>query len=167
MKYISNLDIATRDAFLHGYRVNDKGEVVSSGILKKSRVDNSGYLVFSYRYKKKAGKIPVHKLCAYQKYGDIAFAADCVRHLDGNRTNNAPGNIEIGTLSDNMMDIPKEVRKRLAKNATRHRSSYISIEKTIDIRNFFKETKSYRETMEKFNISSKGTLWYVLNKKEF
>ena len=29
----------------------------------------------------------------------------------------------------------------------------------------FKKSHSYNETMREFNISSKGTLWYILNKR--
>ena len=164
MKRISSIDIAVRDAFQKGYRVNKNG---ISGQIKKSRTSTTGYLLIPYRCNGKAIPFPIHKLCAYQKYGEITFSADCVRHLDGNRTNNAPNNIEIGTYSENMMDIPKETRLRVAVNATRSKKTYTSVEVTKKIREYFKETKSEQKTMEKFDIKSKSSLRYILYKKKY
>lgn len=168
MKIDSKINATIRDAFQKGFRVNEEGMVVSpSGQIKKPRTSTTGYLLIPYRYNGKAIPFPVHKLCAYQKYGDIMFSADCVRHLDGNRLNNTPENIEIGTYSENMMDIPKETRLRVAVNATRSKKTYTSVEVTKKIREYFKETKSEQKTMEKFDIKSKSSLRYILYKKKY
>jgi len=59
------------------------------------------------------------------------------------------------------MDIKSEVR--IAKS--KHASSFIKVHNHDEIISFYKKEKSYSKTMNKFNISSKGTLHYILNKQ--
>lgn len=50
-------------------------------------------------------KIHVHRLCAYQKFGDEVFKPGIVvRHKDNDRLNNRPSNIFIGTSKENTHD---------------------------------------------------------------
>ena len=71
-------------------------------------------------------------------------------------------NIEIGTFSDNMFDIPKEKRiERSRKSNVKYKN-----EELKNILSFYSESKSYKKTMIKFNISSKGTLWHILNNRK-
>ena len=86
-----------------------------------------------------------------------------VRHLDGNPKNNSYANIEIGTQRDNNLDIPREVRLRTAIYATSFMTKYDK--ETVERIKEFKKTHSYKETMREFGISSKGTLWNILNKR--
>lgn len=58
----------------------------------------------------------VHRFQAYVKYKDLIYKEKiCVRHLDGNSLNNSIDNIEIGSWTDNRLDIKKEIRTSLAK----------------------------------------------------
>ena len=59
-----------------------------------------------------------------------------------------------------MMDISAEVRLAKALHAT----SFSRKHDKEPIRAYYAEHKSYRKTMEEFNISSKGTLHFILNK---
>jgi hypothetical protein len=55
--------------------------------------------------------IAIHRLQAFQKYGDLLYEeGTVVRHLNGDPGSNAWDNIAIGTMSDNMFDIPKQIR---------------------------------------------------------
>ena len=159
----SKINKAVVYAFEKGYRVREDGVVVNpkGGIIKGS-IGNSGYKKFNIVLNSKERyPVYIHKLCAYQKYGDIAFQADCVRHLDGNPLNNCPDNIKIGTQSDNMMDMPKEVRQKKAEYAT----SFVRKYNKNEVRDFYKQNgNSYKKTMNHFGMTSKGTLWFVLNK---
>lgn len=120
----------------------------------------TGYYGATFRFKTKFKKCKVHRLQAYQKYGDLIYEKEIVvRHLDGNSFNNSWENIKIGTYQQNSLDISKEKRFERALNAT----SYIRKYDKKEVRMFYASVKSYKETMEKFNISSKGTLHYVLN----
>ena len=159
----SKINEAVIYAFNKGYRVCKDGTVVSpKGAIIKGRIGNTGYKRFNIRLNgKETSQVYIHKLCAYQKYGDIAFQTDCVRHLDGNPLNNCPDNIKIGTQSDNMMDIPKDVRQKKAEHATSFTRKYNKNE----VRDFYKQNgNSYKKTMNHFGMTSKGTLWFILNK---
>lgn len=159
----SKINKAVVYAFNKGYRVREDGVVVNpKGRVIKGGIGSSGYKRFNIMLNgKEQYPVYIHKLCAYQKYGDIAFQADCVRHLDGNPLNNRPDNIEIGTQSDNMMDMPKEVRQKKAEYATSFMRKYNKNE----VRDFYKQNgNSYKKTMNHFGMTSKGTLWFVLNK---
>lgn len=61
---------------------------------------------------KRGLQVGQHNMVAYYKYGEAAFASGIeTRHKDGNRLNNTPLNILIGSRSDNMMDMPPEARR--------------------------------------------------------
>ena len=106
--------------------------------------------------------VPVHRLQAYQKFGDKIFeSGTVVRHLDGNSLNNNFDNIEIGTQQENMMDIPTEQRIAHAKHAASTQIKHNADE----IKQFHAKSCSYAKTMEYFGIKSKGTLFYILNKR--
>jgi len=126
-------------------------------------LSTNGYLYFNTSFKGKSKKVFVHQLVAYEKYGEKAFGAGMVvRHLDGNQKNNKKSNIAIGTQSDNMLDRSSEARKEQAiKASTKLRKfSDSAVEK---IRAAWKNGASYGELMQLFNISSKGSLHFILN----
>ena len=77
-----------------------------------------------------------------------------IRHLDGNSLNNKEENIEIGTSSDNMFDIPEKVRIKKSALANRIYSN----ELIKQIRKDKELGLSYKDLMKKYNIKSKGTL---------
>lgn len=135
-----------------GIALNPHGEEIGDYIA-------NGYYTSNIRVSGKGVKLKVHRLQAYQKYGDKIFEEDIVvRHYNGNSLDNSWDNILIGNQSDNMMDIPEQIRIKKAKYAT----SFIRKYDKREVRNFHNIEKSYKLTMEKFNISSKGTLNYIL-----
>jgi hypothetical protein len=141
-----------------GYRVLD-GKVFYQNRERKLSTNSTGYLRFSIRIDNKPRDVMVHRLVAYQKYGDIILNDGIlVRHRDGNAINNSESNILIGNQSDNMMDISPEIRRRSAITASKCMQKH-SHEEIIA---FHVVDKSYKKTMEKFDISSKGTLFFIL-----
>lgn len=149
------------EAYNRGYRINDEGHAISPhGKVLKPYKTPKGYYRFNIRINKVTGNVFYHRLMAYQKYGELLFAANCVRHLNGNSIDNSYDNIEIGSWSDNMMDIPKEIRVRKSANAN------IKYKNIDEIRNYYNNCKSYKETMERYGISSKGTLYHILKNRE-
>tara|TARA_R110001606_G_scaffold6316_1_gene28467 strand:- start:2265 stop:2744 length:480 start_codon:yes stop_codon:yes gene_type:complete len=105
-------------------------------------------------------KIKTHRLQAYQKYGDAIYNNGIVvRHKNGNPLDNSKDNILIGSHSDNMMDIPDHIRMGKAMHAT----SFVRKYDKKEVRDFYNDCKSYKYTMLEFDISSKGTLHFILN----
>lgn len=146
-----------------GYTVSIDGEVFYKGkkrtLMLKSKTCK--YYCFSLRKDGVSIKVKVHRLQAYQKYGNEMFKEGIVvRHLDGNSLNNHYDNIAIGTHHDNSMDIPKNIREKIAINA----SSYMKKYNHEEIYEFYCKCKSYKKTMQKFNISSKNGLHFILKK---
>lgn len=100
-------------AYNKGCRISKEGVVTSyTGRQLTPSKDSRGYPLFSVFTGTTTQPIPFHRLQAYTKYGDAMFADGIeVRHLDGNKSNNSWDNIEIGTHTENMNDVPVEQRK--------------------------------------------------------
>ena len=156
------------DAYEQGYRV--RGEKVIKLSTGKEHslqlLNNKGYRLYRFSItlsntKNRRRSVFVHQLLAYQKYGMSAFESGIVvRHLDGDSLNNEHNNVIIGSQSDNMMDRPAGQRlEHSIKAATIIRR--FTDKEIVIIKKFHKG--SYKETMDRFNISSKGTLHYILN----
>jgi hypothetical protein len=148
-------------AFRKGYRVTASGEVESaSGRIRKLSQTKWGHYTFTVGIPKsgRTGHVLVHRLAAYQKFGDAFLEAECVRHLDGCPTNNRADNIAIGTHSDNMMDIDAQVRMDKARHATSfiRRTDWDIIDKDRAA------GMSYRDLSKKYSMS-KGTLSFHYN----
>ena len=163
MKGVGNLAVIT--AYNKGYRINNEGKLCRNNIILKGHTSSGLYPLKSFciRVNGKKCNFNFHRLCAYQKYRERAFEAECVRHLNGDSLDNRPCNIELGTHKENSLDIPKRTRVKLAKNASSYMDKYENM--VSDIKKYHNEVKSYKKTMEKFGITSKGALWYILNKR--
>lgn len=151
-------------AWEKGYYVNGLGEVYSKW--KQLSLNNhKGYLYFTIKIDDKPRKVNVHRMQAYQKFKDKIYEDNIVvRHLNGNSFDNTFNNIGIGSQSENMFDRPKEKRIEHAKIASTHIIKY-DFKLVEEIRGFYKQCKSYKQTMSKYGISSKGTLWHILNSR--
>lgn len=148
-------------AFSKGYRVTKEGNCVSPKGKLLKLVFSNPYLRFSIKNEGKVLTVKVHRLQAYQKFGDgIYDEGIVVRHLNGNYLDNSWDDIEIGSDSDNMLDIPEEVRVTKASNAGK-----VYSDELVDSIKAYKKTHTYAETMKEYNISSKGTLYYILNNR--
>jgi hypothetical protein len=110
--------------------------------------------------------LSIHRLQAYQKYGDAIFDPNIeVRHKDGNPANNSIDNILIGTPHDNAMDKPKELRMKMGKIGASYLRRFTADE-IIEIRRKKKEGKSLLELAKEYN-TCKSTLSYIINKKTY
>ena len=154
-------------AYKKGYRISKEGNVLSfTGEIIKPRINSNGYFVFGFRTQEYGSRgVLVHQLQAYQKYGDKLFECDCVRHLNGDKLNNYYDNILIGTSSDNQMDRSKEDRIRSATIASHSYKLKYNDDEVIKIKKHHEMYKSYGKTMKVFGITSKGTLYFILNKR--
>lgn len=141
-----------------GYYVDKDGVTFNSKNEKLLLSKNSaGYLSFNIRLNdSKPTRSFIHRLQGFQKFGDVIFLEGVVvRHLNGDSTDNKYDNIAIGSHSDNMMDIPKEKRIIRASNPIHDHEAILK-----DRKNGY----TYKELMEKYGISSKGTISFIVNK---
>ena len=165
MKFISKSDTAIIEAKKKGIRVEPDGTLINlKGFKSCSKPNNRGYVSFSVYIEGIQHKTQVHRLQAYQKFGDLVFGEGvCVRHLDGNKLNNSWDNIEIGTQSDNMMDIPKKARLESARKAAAVSRRYTD-QDIRDIRRKKSEGYTLKMLAEEYT-SSKGHMSGIVSKK--
>lgn len=160
---MSNLDEALIYVHEKGYYVDNNGVLLLNNIPQPVQYikGHTNYYALAIKHNNKVRKVMIHRLQAYQKYGDKIFDKTVVvRHLNGNSLDNSYDNIAIGSFKDNAQDIPKKQRVFYAQNAASYRKKY----NYEEVYFFYRQTKSYTQTMKQFGITSKGTLNYILNK---
>lgn len=108
-----------RESASRGYYVTLCGRAFGpKGQLKVKKARNQHCPTFSTNWGGVVYSLPVHKLAAYQWFGEKSLTKGThVRHLDANTNNFKITNLRLGTASENEMDKPKEVRTRSAKAA--------------------------------------------------
>lgn len=148
-----------------GYRVNCYGRVVSPrGKIRKEGKSKKGYLRFNIS---KGISVFTHQLIAAQQFGDaVRPSSVVVRHLNGNRQDNRPSNIAIGSYSDNEMDRPRSVRLQKARHAARARR-LLSDKEADRLRHERHKGRTYKELMDMFGIKSKSTISYIINGRTY
>jgi hypothetical protein len=149
-------------AYRVGYRISEQGEITNpKGNIIKGSKNKEDRIYINIRCEHSFLRIPAHRLQAYQKFGDKIFDDKLVvRHLNGKPYDNSFLNIEIGTPSQNMMDRPADIRMAHSK----HASYFNKKHNHEEILEFYNNCKSYKKTMDKFNLTSKGTLNFILKK---
>lgn len=150
-------------AYNKGYRIDKDGVVSYEGRIITLQDNGKGYKVFGIRNGGKKLQVKVHRLQAFMKFGDAIYQEGMlVRHLNGKPSDNSWNNLALGTDSDNKMDIPESLRISKAIKASSKARVYTD-EELASIREDRKNGMQYKELMAKYSISSKGTLYYILN----
>ena len=164
MKTHNNLDFSYLEVIANkrGYKVTKDGIFlgVKENVLTTK---NKGYFRASIKVDGKERTLFAHRLQAYQKYGDAIYEKGiCVRHLNGDKSDNSFDNIAIGTNRDNMMDKPKAERERIANIASKQTIKY---NKDEVIEYYNNCNRSRKKTIERFGMSKAG-LHYILNDRK-
>ena len=148
--------------FSKGYTVDKCGRLFNKlGVEVIGSVDKSGYRTTGMRTPdNRVVRVYFHRMVAYAKFKDKIYQdGTVVRHLDGNPLNNSWDNIDIGSYSDNMMDIPKHIR---VANAGLANMKYDK-----DMVNMIKYLRSkglkYADIMKKTGIHNKSVISYIIN----
>ena len=152
-----------RIAKQRGYKVTEDG--VFCGVRDNILIHkNKGYLCVSIKVDGKNRWLFAHRLQAYQKYGDEIYNKGiCVRHLNGDKSDNSFDNIAVGTNRDNIMDRPKSERQRISALAGKATIKY-NRDEVIEYYN--KCNRSRKKTIENFGMSKAG-LHYILNDRKY
>lgn len=155
---------ATRLAYRKGYRVLEDGSVENAeGKIRKLQAygrPGARYLRFNINTPSGVFPVCVHKLQAFQKFGEDAFVHDCTRHIDGNSMNNSPDNIELGSHRDNAMDRAPEARQAHAQRAA---DSNIAYDWAAIESDYFNEGLGFKKLAAKYGART-GTLSNHFNK---
>ena len=107
---------AIRLAYEKGYRVKDKGIVLNPKGEKMNIRKFDKYPKFTVHGanfgKYRHFSVPVHRFAAYCFFGEEIFEDGVVvRHLNDDKSDYKRSNLALGSLSDNMNDIPKDLVK--------------------------------------------------------
>lgn len=161
---MSQAKAALIQAYEKGYRVKDN---LVYGIVKKQplklRCSQAGYFYFNIKLGSKTLNVFLHRLVAYEKYQNKLFEPGIlVRHLNGDRKDNSFENICIGTQTENMLDRDPKERLRHAMKASSFIRKFTN-DQVTQIKTDHSNGFGYKALMEKYCISSKGTLHYILN----
>lgn len=158
---LKNFNRSESTAIDMGYVYIDGCVISPHGRNIKLRLSSSGYLQFSIHIKrgnknKLTQNVMIHRLVAYSKYGDSIYDAGiCVRHLDGDKLNNSPNNIVLGTHTDNMNDVPVDIRikRSLISAKTTRRFGEEELASIVNDRN---NGMSYNDICKKYDV---GKSW--------
>lgn len=158
-----------RLAHFKGYRVVNGGVLNANGKPRKTRIrtrlrNGSAYSVEQFTVSDTEGNsfpIPVHRLLAFQKFGEASLAEDIqVRHKNNNSLDNVEANILIGTGTDNALDRTPLSRQ---EHAAKGRQTY-TVEFIAGLRAAHQAGESYREIEQRTGVS-RSMLSYYLSKK--
>jgi len=165
MKRESKSFNAIKHATERGYVAQKDGTVISpSGVRLKLQATANGYHRFNVKYGNESYPIRVSNLVAYQKFGEKVFLeSEQVRHLNGNRLDDSWENIDVGSVSQNSMDRPKQERIKSAK----HASTFIERKDWEFIDKDRAAGYSYKELRNKYGVSLSGLSYrYSKNAKK-
>jgi hypothetical protein len=155
-----------------GYTILKDGRLLNLENKEVGSVNNKGYKKIQVKLFdelsgiKKTKEIFIHRIQAFKKYGNKLYKTGIqVRHKDDNKTNNSYDNILLGTAKDNYHDRGLKKIRESQEIATKASIKYPP-KKVEEIKKFYENNNNNQKlAMAKFNISSTGTLWYILNKR--
>ena len=154
-------------ALAHGYTADAAGIIYKPDkTVQKEYTAADGYKMFTPPASVSPVVIKSHRFIAAFYLGKEALAQECIRHLDGDKTNNCIDNILPGSHTDNRMDIPKELRVASAKVAareggavTRERNRILSDEDVAAIRRLYRnKTHTQKALASMFGLRSQGNV---------
>ena len=154
-------------AYDRGFRVIDGCVISPYGNIRKLDLNKRGYCRFSFKLDNgKSRNVMVHRLVAYIKYGSKIYDDGmCVRHLNAIRTDFSYDNIDIGTFSQNSLDIDPDKRIEIGTYGASFLRKF-SDDEIIYIREQYKTGKTVKYLCEMYDVS-KSTMSYIVNYKTY
>jgi len=147
-----------------GMRVEPDGTIIGMKNKPiKGTIDHRGYIKVCVKFHKKDIPVYIHRLQAYQKFGDKIFEDGMqVRHLNGDSQDNSWSNIAIGTMQQNHMDKKPMTRLNAARKAALAQRKYTN-NQVEEIRSRKKSGESLNSLARSFN-TTKGHISQIVNK---
>jgi hypothetical protein len=153
-----------------GYAISDQGEIFSFKSKVPCRVKTQvgrtdGYVHFKLLIEgntKQVGGV-VHRLVAKVFVPRAAGEGEIVRHIDGNRANNAASNLCWGTVRENMAD--RDAHGTTPWTGSRHPDAKLSEPDILEIRKLLRDL-SVEEIAKKYSVS-RGTITNIRDGKSW
>jgi hypothetical protein len=153
-------------AYEKGYRVNYDGTV--SGIYKNTLAlgkGSNGYLNFVIRDGNRTRTVPVHRFASYCFFGEELYKHECVRHLNGDKTDNSRDNLALGSFADNYDDNPNDWKTTFAQKGAATKRK-LSEDDVSEIKKLIGIGESCRSIGKKFNVA-KSTIHQIKEGKSY
>lgn len=145
-------------------RINSYGRAIRGRILNQHEMRN-GYLTASARFPNDSRDAPhlVSRLVCMAFHGGPPFESAEVRHLDGDRKNNAPENLAWGTAKENSMDKVLHGTLLLGEKAP---GSKITDAQALEIRAKYDAGDSLSKIGREFGVT-RSNICYIGKRKTF
>tara|TARA_R110001632_G_scaffold137804_2_gene253417 strand:+ start:6935 stop:7756 length:822 start_codon:yes stop_codon:yes gene_type:complete len=148
-----------------GFSVNNDGQILYNGFLKRPAISGLGYQIISFqRVLGRSTLLFVHRLQAYQKFGKKLFNFPLVRHLNGDKLDNSFNNILLGDHAQNYKDIPKNEQITRYKKAAISRSGFSPQERKSFRDSFDGSLDTVSSYARKLNVPQ-STMYSIINSK--
>lgn len=148
------------------YYATDTGQIYSSktGKYLKQRINKEGYYIVNLSIDGKCKTYSVHRLVA------VAFLVNpnnypIINHIDGNKLNNCPNNLEWCTSSSNSIHAINHNLRDTAKGIHTKYGQFIK-EDIIEIRRLKEQGLSQYEIAKLYNVT-RSAIQQILNGKTY
>ena len=111
--------------------------------------NKDGYLAVKLMVEGKGKRFLVHKLMAITFLPPRPSGSHQIRHLDGNKENNAATNLKWGTAKENAQD--REKHGKTSKGEHRH-SAKLTAKQVLEIRDLRLEGVPHNQIAEKYKV---------------
>lgn len=140
-------NVIKRETYDSIKQVVEKGidvDILNGKVLsKEEKPDRDGYLT--------AGKHRSHHLIGYFIFGERMIGKQ-INHVDGNKSNNKPTNLELTTPSENVRHAFKTGLKKAAQGED-NKSSKLTEKDVYEIRSLYKDGKTLAEIGKQYGIA--------------
>ena len=149
------------NAFAGGYAVDSLGNVLSKkGWILKPQLINSGYLAVTLRVGNRSYHITVHQI-VWVFFNNLDVPQ--INHIDGNKLNNCPQNLEQSTQSHNNKHAYRTGLRSPNHGAKSGRSD-LTDQDVIDMRSLVADGHRQKEIAPLYGIA-RNTLSYIINRR--
>lgn len=161
---LSKSNKAVIEAYMRGYRVSEDGSIIGlKGSTINGKISSKNYKWITIRIGSKSFVVFIHRLQAYQKFGEKIFEPGIlVRHLNNDPLDNSWDNIDIGTDKDNFHDRDPEDVSKVMKEVGLQRRKY----NYEEIKRLRSEGMSYSQLAELCE-TSKSQIYYICNEIDY
>jgi hypothetical protein len=149
------------------YAITEDGKVFSikRGIYLKTRVDRYGYEIVTLWDRGKQLTRKVHRLVA-QAYIENLFDLPTVNHIDGNKLNNAAGNLEWASVRDNHSHAFATGLHTIGEGRLAGRPAKLTEADVLEIKGMIKEGKGNSEIGHLYGVTC-GCIYSIRKEKSW
>lgn len=161
---ISKIDVLDL-AISKNYRATENGDIIGPrGKILKEAVGTNGYKFFRIRNGNSLSNISSHRFVAHF-FGLNIEKYDCIRHINGIKTDNRIENLTVGSFSENFSDIDQKWRTDFARAGAKLKQ-VLSVEQVQEIKSMLANSDSMGSIARKYGVA-KTTIVQIRDGKSY